>query len=288
MKCNLCALCFIFHLFPFVLFALQILEKEADPKRMEEIVLKKKKAAKLFARLHRLSSEAKENGAVHSAGIAVQNLNYEGNFLITPLHSYIVCHAPSESNVANFWKMIIQTNCRLIIMGCMPIESNRNRCLPYWNAIPQSHEVLGWKLSLEKEEVLENGPDLQRIVKRRFSAILRTRHTHIKRTIIQLHLENWRDYSVPDLELFQCFLERVQQYTVSNTPILVHCVAGVGRSGTFVAAHSLQQELLAGASAVNVPKRIYDLRLQRSGLVTTLKQFQFIYRVLLPFFSQGS
>lgn len=198
----------------------------------------------------------------------------------TPKQNYIIAQAPIEATVHDFWKMILYKKCTLIVTACMPIESNHDRCTPYWKETYFPKKVLGWSLSFIEEKILEKGPKSQKIVARYFWAYNVKKYK--KRKIVQLHLENWPDYSVPDFLLFQSFVDLVNEYSKnSSAPILVHCSAGVGRSGTFVTTHSLLKEQSDGVKEINVPQRIYDLRLQRASLVTTVKQFQFIYNTLL-------
>lgn len=277
---------FLFHVISLNLYSDALFEQESARHRIEEIANNLNKATRLFERLNHLSDEARilglqshQNPSETLLGQSIKASGYSANAVVTPYQQYIVCKAPLESDVKDFWKMILRTNCRLIVMSCMPIESTHVRCTPYWKISPQLNQALGWNISLKKEEVLDEGPTLQRIVKRSFSAV--HPKTKDKRTIVQLHFENWKDYGIPDLALFGRFIKIVDRCSFPKTPILVHCVAGIGRSGTFVAAHSLRKVILAGGSTVNIPQQIYNMRLQRFGLVSTIKQFQFVYKAML-------
>lgn len=282
----------------FGLPANEAFKEEASLRRMQQISTNFQKASRLFFKLNDLSSKIfkpRVEGETYASrnrtmGFLpydetrtcreVKNFYISANDITTPQQNYIVAQAPIESTVVDFWQMILFKNCHLIVTACMPIESNRDRCTAYWQQPYLPSEVLGWIINFDGEEVLQNGEKKERIVKRSFTAT--QLFTHNRRTITQLHLENWVDYSVPSLGLFEHLVNYVDVYAEAKTPILVHCSAGVGRSGTFVAAHSLRQEILAGCTEINIPQRIFDLRLQRAELVTTVKQFQFIYKTLLP------
>lgn len=125
------------------------------------------------------------------------------------------------------------------------------------------------------------------ITKRTFLAT--NQITKEERTVHQLHYENWPDCGVPYLDLFIHLLNEVDTLQPrKDSPIVVHCSAGIGRSGTFVAAHALRkmvrtQEdtgLFRNVITVNIPKMLCLLRLQRKSLVSTVEQFQTIYEVL--------
>lgn len=275
-------------------------DKESSLKRMQSISVYSAEASKLFSRLNLLNTQIHKSTSFAAAHLGqnrnegflpydetrcckeIKNFYVSASDIITPKQNYIIAQAPLPSTVCDFWRMIFYKKCVLIVTACMPIESNRDRCTPFWRYPYLPQGILNWQLYLNKEEILREGPKSQKIVKRYLQAY--NRKTHEKRTIIQLHLENWPDYGIPDLSIFNEFLDLVDQCSInSKSPILVHCSAGIGRSGTFVAAHSLRKEILSGKNQINIPQRIFDLRLQRGELVTTVKQFQFIYKVLLPF-----
>lgn len=202
----------------------------------------------------------------------------------TPTQDYIMAQAPIPETVVDFWKMILYKECTLIVNACMPKEMGLDKCTAYWEDPFLPKKVLDWEISFIMEKTLKHGPQSQRIVERNF--IAQNVKTLEKRIITQLHYENWPDLRIPNFDLFQDYLNFVDEYSKgSQAPILVHCSAGIGRSGTFVASHSLRKELFSGSKDINIPQRVYDIRIQRRRAVSTLKQFQFIYKTLL--YSQG-
>lgn len=274
-------------------------ENEATISRMQMISSNPHEAFELFSKLEKMTELLKRPTTAAQSHL---HLNRYTSFLpfddtrscreikdfyicasdvCTPAQKYIIAQAPIKETVIDFWKMIFYKNCSLIVTACMPIESGKDKCTPYWEKTFLPKKVLEWNLSLIHQTVLKKGSQKQRIVERVFEAY--NDKTKEKRTIEQLHFENWPDLSVPDLDLFQAYLDLVDERSCySQEPILVHCSAGIGRSGTFVATHSLRKELLSGADSINIPQRIYDLRAQRARLASTLSQFQFVYQVLLP------
>ena len=67
----------------------------------------------------------------------------------------------------------------------------------------------------------------------------------------------------------------------------MHCSAGVGRTGTFIAIDSLIGQIDAGAEQINVFETVLLLRRQRSLLVQSLKQYVFVYRAIMEYIELG-
>lgn len=77
-----------------------------------------------------------------------------------------------------------------------------------------------------------------------------------------------------------------EYYCPDKGPLLVHCSAGVGRTGTFVAIDSLLPDV-AESDFVNVWECVAHLRSQRNFLVQSLKQYMFVYRAIVEYSQFG-
>jgi protein-tyrosine phosphatase len=189
------------------------------------------------------------------------------NDVHTPFQDYIVTQGPLDSTVDDFWKMILYKDVSLIITLAMEYEEGREKCAAFWEKekLPQNIQYVSQELLAEKKG--------HRIVVRTFVAN--------KKPIVQLHYENWPDNGTPDPDLFSQFLNYADFYNTQKNPICVHCSAGIGRSGTFVAAHSIRNELrmatFPSCSRVNIPHVVYLLRKDRRSLVGTYRQLQAVY-----------
>jgi len=210
-----------------------------------------------------------------------------GSDIYTPEQHYIVTQGPLNETVQDFWQALLHRKCKLIVTTTMHIEGGREKCASYWKKhLPT--QVLDYTISLYSEKTLFEKPmgkgELKhRIVKRVFAAT----SPDDKKYITQLHYENWPDLGVPDLETFLFLLKTIERMEISkNSPITVHCSAGIGRSGTFVAAHSLWKKLRSEKKKdpseifINVPERVMYLRTQRNYLVSTPQQLQTVYQTL--------
>jgi len=101
------------------------------------------------------------------------------------------------------------------------------------------------------------------------------------RHVVQIHCTKWPDIGVPNSceEMVELISEVDQHKKGLNDPILVHCSAGIGRTGTFVAIHSSLHREKFGQE-IDVKSLVLHLRSQRVGMVQSTDQYMFIYKVL--------
>ena len=189
--------------------------------------------------------------------------------IFTPEQQYIVCGYPSHESA--FWKRIIDSDVHTIVALITP------RREPYWVDTLFPRVVDGCTITKISEEIVGTSPFFvqHRIIWRTFSI---SRKDGSTQTVQHFHYENWPDHDAPEDTLFRRFLQLIESHhTDGSSPILVHCAGGVGRSGTFVAAHSLRKEVRRldrrdGPHFVNIPKRILDLRMQRARMISHTTQ----------------
>ena len=216
----------------------------------------------------------------------IQDFYLSASDVVSFQNHYIVAQAPLEETLKDFWKAILHRNCALIVTAAMPVEEKEVKAHPYWIKEEFPVKTTGWVISHSgKNDTILYTNGKERIVKRTFLAFCKK--TNQTRTITQLHYENWPDNDAPSFDLFCKLLEETDQFPSSvKNPILVHCSAGVGRSGTFVACHSLRQEIRHQKALfakkephVNIPETVLILRQQRKGMVATRKQLRTIYKM---------
>eukprot|EP01127_Copromyxa_protea_P013121 TRINITY_DN3487_c0_g4_i1.p1 TRINITY_DN3487_c0_g4~~TRINITY_DN3487_c0_g4_i1.p1 ORF type:complete len:754 (-),score=114.66 TRINITY_DN3487_c0_g4_i1:342-2396(-) len=104
---------------------------------------------------------------------------------------------------------------------------------------------------------------------------------HEVRTCYQLHCTTWPDFGVPRSS--QVMREIIAEVDLRKgdpeDPILVHCSAGIGRTGTFLAVHIALARELQGEK-IDIKETVSRLRRQRIGMVQSAEQYMFIYKVL--------
>ncbi|GBG91766.1 hypothetical protein CBR_g53619 [Chara braunii] len=96
------------------------------------------------------------------------------------------------------------------------------------------------------------------------------------------HLHDWPDQGVPSsTRSIRLLLRQIRTSAVSNGPFGVHCVAGSGRTGVFCAVDRALRKVLSGdLSAINMREEARWLRQQRPGMIQTMEQYFFCYKVL--------
>lgn len=109
------------------------------------------------------------------------------------------------------------------------------------------------------------------------------------RPVFQYHYLVWKDFQAPEHATgILRFLRRLNEdYSTDRGPILIHCSAGVGRTGTLVAIDHLIQQV-EEEGCVSVLNTVCDLRHQRNFLVQSLRQYIFVYRALMEWVQFGN
>jgi|JI6StandDraft_1071083.scaffolds.fasta_scaffold03735_19 protein tyrosine phosphatase len=101
----------------------------------------------------------------------------------------------------------------------------------------------------------------------------------------------WQDFGVPSKSSYDIVKELcdVMIRTVADGKgIVIHCSAGIGRTGTILAIVDAMRIINAGDFAdLSIFKLVYNLRMHRYGSVQTVKQYQFIYAFLREYIKRG-
>lgn len=217
---------------------------------------------------------------------AYVNANYISG-LQTP-RDYVACNAPVPEAMTDFWHMILSLEINVIVMLTNVVEKGRRKADVYWQ--PQ-HMPPDWTIELVETQ------DFRDYVVRKFS-LVRPGSAATAETVHQIQLTNWPDHGVfQQFHVLESIMELMHELKSgsSNGPILIHCSAGIGRSGTFIAMDILHQTLatLRGSSLApltyeqelvtrcDVSKLVTRLRLERDGMVQTPEQYQMIYSYVL-------
>lgn len=190
--------------------------------------------------------------------------------------TFICAQGPLDRTVTDFWRMIWEHRVSVIVMLTGIEENGKVKCAQYW--------------SDEGIKEIEKQYTVRVVTAKRYSDYVVRRffveHTEEgiteEREVLQFHFTMWKDFLAPEQPSWLLrFIKRVNEHYVSDRgPLFVHCSAGVGRTGTFVAIDSLLEEL-EKTEEVDIFSCVAALRKQRNFLVQSLKQYIFIYRALL-------
>ena len=196
--------------------------------------------------------------------------------------AYILAQGPLAETIGDFWRMVWEQDAHVIVMITNLVESGRIKCERYWPE-PGTEVTFGLVSVRGKEAGVEE--DMT-------TTIVELRHAHADYTkkITHLWYTSWPDHGVPaDTEKVIALVERSRSLRASSvdpsSPVIVHCSAGVGRSGVFTAMDILMAQ--AECEGVVDPVRVLcKLRKARGGCIQTDSQWGFLLRCLLDHLQQ--
>ncbi|XP_011056325.1 PREDICTED: tyrosine-protein phosphatase 10D isoform X5 [Acromyrmex echinatior] len=185
---------------------------------------------------------------------------------------FIVTQGPLHSTRDDFWRMVWESNSRAIVMLTRCIEKGREKCDHYWpmDTLPVYYGDICVTILNETHY-----PDWS------ITEFMLCRGD-VKRVIQHFHFTTWPDFGVPSppqtlARFVRAFRERVRP---DQRPIVVHCSAGVGRSGTFITLDRILQQILV-SKYVDIFGIVWVMRKERVWMVQTEQQYICIHQCLL-------
>ncbi|KAM6936903.1 receptor-type tyrosine-protein phosphatase eta-like [Xenentodon cancila] len=200
------------------------------------------------------------------------NANYMPGYLSRK--EFIAAQGPLPTTVNEFWRMIWEKNVQTLVMLTRCLEQGRIKCEQYWDSGTKHFDEI--TVTTTSEIPLDDWT---------------IRDFHIKnvrtaevRSVRHFHFTAWPDHGVPETtELLISFRhlvrEHMNQYS-RHSPTVVHCSAGVGRTGTFIAIDRLIFQI-ERENIVDVYGIVYDLRMHRPLMVQTEDQYVFLNQCAL-------
>ncbi|XP_050313580.1 tyrosine-protein phosphatase 69D isoform X2 [Anthonomus grandis grandis] len=198
---------------------------------------------------------------------------------------FICAQGPMDTTVNDFWRMIWEQHLEMILMLTNLEEYSKTKCAKYWPDKADGEKTFG-KITVTHLQETRYSDYIVRDLK--IVRISNNGKDIEERRITQYHYLVWKDFMAPEHPSgIIKFVKRVNEaYSIEKGCILVHCSAGVGRTGTLVALDCLLQQLREEGQ-VSIFNTICDLRHQRNFLVQSLKQYIFIYRALMEVTQYG-
>ncbi|KAM4711792.1 LOW QUALITY PROTEIN: receptor-type tyrosine-protein phosphatase R [Anableps anableps] len=197
------------------------------------------------------------------------NANYIRGYL-GDSRAFIATQGPMVNTVNDFWQMAWQEESPIIVMITKLKEKNE-KCVLYW---PEKRGIYG------KVEVLVNSI---RECEHYTTRSLTLKCGNQTRELQHYWYTSWPDHKTPDsaLPLLQLMgdVEAGRRAAASVGPVIVHCSAGIGRTGCFIATTIGCRQLQAEA-VVDVLSITCQLRADRGGMIQTGEQYEFVHHAL--------
>ncbi|CAB4065164.1 PTPN4 [Lepeophtheirus salmonis] len=219
-----------------------------------------------------LLEESLESGAIN--GQFEQLYRRNPNLSITECHKidnlipgsgiinrYIATQGPLSTTCPDFWFMIWDAQTSLIIMLTTIVEQGRVKCHKYWPDLDEKMEFEDFTLINKEGE---------------------------ERSISQMAYLSWPDHGVPESsDEFFDFVETVRTHRAASiNPTVVHCSAGIGRTGVLIL-----METAVNLIEANQPVYPLDLtrvmRDQRASMIQTPTQYRFVCQAILKVYKEG-
>ncbi|CAK8678007.1 unnamed protein product [Clavelina lepadiformis] len=186
---------------------------------------------------------------------------------------FIAAQGPKPNTVNDFWRMVFEQRCKVIVMVTQLKEGPMTKCEKYWPE-PGEDETFGDILVRTNNE-LPYGDFICRY--------LSAQSIKTKEVIAVTHFQyvTWPDHGIPPTttSLLRLHQAAINAQTGSAGPLLVHCSAGVGRTGTFIALDILSEQL-EHEGKINVFETVYEMRQSRTEMVQSLAQYVYIHKLL--------
>ncbi|KAL0102510.1 hypothetical protein PUN28_018060 [Cardiocondyla obscurior] len=188
-------------------------------------------------------------------------------------NAYVATQGPLQETFGDFWRMCWELRTSTIVMMTKLEERTRIKCDQYWPT--RGSETYG-QMTITISDIQE----LATYCIRTFQ-VCRAGYSE-RREIKQLQFTAWPDHGVPEHPApFLQFLRRVRSLNVPDSgPLVVHCSAGVGRTGCFIVIDSML-ERIKHEKMIDIYGHVTCLRAQRNYMVQTEDQYIFIHDALL-------
>ncbi|XP_033937785.1 receptor-type tyrosine-protein phosphatase C isoform X1 [Pseudochaenichthys georgianus] len=189
---------------------------------------------------------------------------------------YIAAQGPKEETVSDFWRMVWEQQSSIIVMVTRCEEGNRVKCAQYWPSRDREAEIFEEFIVKLKSE--DHCPDYTI----RHLSLTNKREKNSEREVTHIQFMSWPDHGVPgEPHLLLKLRRRVNAFkNFFSGPIVVHCSAGVGRTGTYIGIDAMM-ECLEAEGRVDIYGYVVRLRRQRCLMVQVEAQYILIHQALL-------
>ncbi|XP_059500545.1 receptor-type tyrosine-protein phosphatase S isoform X31 [Stegostoma tigrinum] len=195
-------------------------------------------------------------------------------------NAYIATQGPLPETFGDFWRMIWEQRSAIVVMMTKLEERSRVKCDQYWPS--RGTETFGL-IQVTLQDTVELATYCVRTL------TLDKIGSSEKREVRQFQFTAWPDHGVPEHPTpFLAFLRRVKACNPPDAgPMVVHCSAGVGRTGCFIVIDAML-ERIKHEKTVDIYGHVTLMRSQRNYMVQTEDQYIFIHDALLEAVTCGN
>ncbi|XP_065539308.1 receptor-type tyrosine-protein phosphatase O isoform X5 [Lathamus discolor] len=184
---------------------------------------------------------------------------------------YIATQGPLPETRNDFWKMVLQQKSQIIVMLTQCNEKRRVKCDHYW---PFTEDPIAYgDITVEMLSEEEHTDWVYRN--------FRISYADEVQDVMHFNYTAWPDHGVPTTNAAESILQFVQMVRQKSAktkgPMIIHCSAGVGRTGTFIALDRLLQHI-RDHEFVDILGLVSDMRSYRMSMVQTEEQYIFIHQ----------
>ncbi|CAJ0579440.1 unnamed protein product, partial [Mesorhabditis spiculigera] len=210
----------------------------------------------------------KDIRCLDSSRVKLQNTENDyihASWVQTGDKKFILTQGPLQNTAEHFWEMVVENKCATIVMLCDFKECGKPKCFEYFGEAVGEVKFGGVKV---KTTTVDKA--LKRVQKSCFEV------THFR-------FDAWQDHCAPDdtKTTLRLLYEMLQHSDEAGGPVVIHCSAGVGRTGAFVGAVMALEALRLGTTPMDLSAIVKKLRDQRLMAVQSDLQFLFLGRAAL-------
>ena len=213
---------------------------------------------------------------------------------IFDINSFIATQGPNDSTIDDFWTMCFKFNVNSIIMLCQEIEDNKLKCSNYWKK-----DLVSDIFEIKECNILDSGKSIEE----KTIVVVNKKDKNDTRTFRHIQFKEWPDHKIPDIQNYVPVFERLFKFADEGRKkkkkeegheghLLVHCSAGIGRTGVFLTLYGICHEIMQQIrnnndfiifSVFNFVRKLKEMRMFS---VENINQYNFIYRFLKEYLDE--
>ncbi|XP_049517613.1 tyrosine-protein phosphatase non-receptor type 4 isoform X4 [Dermacentor silvarum] len=196
------------------------------------------------------------------------------------VNRYIATQGPLPNTTIDFWEMVWEQQCTLVVMLTTLVERGRIKCHKYWPDLYETDTYGHLQVSCVRQK------ETPSFAFREFTLI--NTQNREERHITHMQYLAWPDHGVPEeASEFLGFVQRVRRSRDGMVePTVVHCSAGIGRTGVLILMETAMC-LIEANEPVYPLDLTRDMRDQRAMLIQTSSQYKFVCEAILKVYNEG-